>query len=218
MERRRVLVGAGCLLVSSISGCVAVDPAEDDSDDEPPEPVVEDVRVPAVERVDDNGDVDTDAGGGMPTVESIDDADSDLEFAATFENAGDTGEAAISLYLLEATGDDESVLSAGAPARVSLMTFEVDERREVSFDDVSPNGYDAYYFTVHVGSVEADVHNEGEDGLVEVELTSPNGETTDERISLELAAGATETVSFDGPFSREEYDVWVGAVDESRRR
>lgn len=203
MDRRRVLVGVESLLAAPIAGCVSAEFAADDDDGQPPEPVVEAVRIPAVDHVE----------GGVPPVESID-ADADLEFAATFENTGDAGVAAISLYLLEATDGDESVLTAGGPARVTRVDFEAGERREVSFDDVSPDGYDVYYLRANVGSVEADVHNEGADGPVEVALTSPNGEATDERRTLELAAGATETVSFDGPFVRAAYDVEASAVDE----
>ncbi|MBZ6495366.1 hypothetical protein [Natrinema longum] len=200
MDRRGVLAAGGSLFTISAAGCAAF---ESESED-PPEPVVGDVRVPAVEHVD--GDV-------VPPVESID-ADSDHEFAATFENAGDDGEAAISLYLLEADETDGDVLTAGAPARVTLVHFAAGERRDVVVDDVSAEGYDAYFLEAQVGSVEADVRNDGEEGLVEIALTSPDGETTDERRTLELDADATETVSFDGPFVREAYDVRVKAADE----
>ncbi len=203
MDRRGVLVAAGSLFTVPTAGCAAF---ESESDEEPPKPVVEDVRVPAVERV---------GGDGVPAVQSIDaDSDSDREFAATFENAGDAGDAAISLYLLEADDTDEDILTAGGPARVTVVRFAAGERRDVAFEDVSPAGYDAYYLEARIGSVEADVRNDGESGLVEVVLTSPDGEPTDKRRTLELDADATETVSFDGAFVRDAYDVRAEAADE----
>ncbi|MDF9747428.1 hypothetical protein [Natrinema salsiterrestre] len=207
MDRRGVLATAGSLFTISAAGCAAFESEPDDED--PPEPIVEDVRVPAVEHVD--RDV-------LPPVESIDpDSDSDREFAGTFENAGDAGDAAISLYLLEADDADADVLTAGAPARVTVVRFAAGERRDVTFDDVSPEGDDAYYLEAQIGSVEADVRNDGEDGLVEVVLTSPDGEPTGKRRTLELDADATETVSFDGAFMRDAYDVRAEAADEQRR-
>ncbi|OAQ53334.1 hypothetical protein HTG_07595 [Natrinema mahii] len=207
MDRRGVLAAAGSLLAVSAAGCAGSE-SESDGED-PPKPVVEDVRVPVVERVD---------ADGVPSVESIDaGSDSNREFAATFENAGDAGDAAISLYLLEADDPDGDVLTASAPARVRVVRFAAGERRAVAFDDVSPEGYDAYYLEAQIGSVEADVRNDGEDGLVEVVLTSPDGEPTDKRRTIELAADATETVSFDGAFVREAYDVRAEAADEERR-
>ncbi|WP_226005053.1 hypothetical protein [Natrinema salinisoli] len=203
MDRRGVLAAAGSLFTISAAGCAAFESEPDDED--LPEPVVEDVRVPAVEHVD--RDV-------LPPVESIDaGSDSDREFAATFENAGDAGDAAISLYLLEAD-DDEDVLTAGAPARVTVVHFAAGERRDVAFDDVAPEGDDAYYLEAQIGSVEADVRNDGEEGLVEVVLTSPDGEPTGKRRTLELDADATETISFDGAFMREAYDVRAEAADQ----
>ncbi len=207
MDRRGVLAGAGSLLATAAAGCTAFESEPEDED--PPEPVVEDVRVPAVEHVD--GDVVT-------PIEPIDaDSDSDREFAATFENAGDAGDAAISLYLLEVDDADEDVLTAGAPARVTVVHFAAGERRNVAIDGVSPAGYDAYFLEAQIGSVEAGVRNDGGDGPVEVVLTSPDGEPTDEQRTLELDADATETVSFDGPFMWEAYDVQAEAADQQRR-
>ncbi|EMA31886.1 hypothetical protein [Halobiforma nitratireducens] len=207
MERRRALVTAGGLFPMAISGCVSRSSEPEDLDeDDPPDPVVEDVRIPAVEHVDRNG---------MPLIEPIDeDADSALEFAGTFENAGDAGDAVISLYLLEADGTDESALVAGAPARGTVARFAAGERREIVFDDVSPQEYDAYFLEAQIGSVEADVRNDGEAGKVEVVLTGPGGQRADERRTVEIDADGTETISFDGPFMRESYDVRAEPVDE----
>lgn len=204
MERQRVLAAAGSLLLTAAAGCASSEPEPGDEDEDPPKPVVEGVRVPAVERV---------GRDGLPSIESID-ADSGPKFGATFENAGDAGEAAISLYLLEADETDEDVLTASAPARVTVVRFAAGERRDVVFDDVSSAGNDAYYFEARIGSVEADVRNDGENGPVEVALTSPDGETVDERRTLEVDADATETVSFDGPFVRDAYDARAEAAGE----
>lgn len=206
MDRRQILVTAGSLGSISVAGCVSAEFGAETEDDDLPDPVVEDVRVPAVEHVDRDG---------MPPVESIDaDSESDPEFAGPFENAGDAGEAAISLYLLEADDADGDVLTAAAPARMTVVYFAAGERREVAFDDVSPEGYEAYYLEAQIGSVEADVRNDGEAGPVEVALTAPDGERVDERRTLEVEADATATVSFDGALMRDAYDVRAEAADE----
>ncbi|QCW04683.1 hypothetical protein [Natrinema pallidum] len=204
MNRRGILAAAGSLPAISAAGCAAFEPESDEKD--PPNPVVEEVRVPVVEHVD---------ADGVPPVESIDaGSDSDRGFTGTFENAGDAGDAAISLYLLEADDTDGDVLTASVPARVTFVHFAAGERRAVTIDGVSSEGYDSYFLEAQIGSVEADVRNEGEDGPVEIALTSPDGETTADRRTLELDADATETVSFEGPFVREAYDVQAEAADE----
>lgn len=209
MDRRQVLAAAGSLLAPATAGCTSLEPDGEGGAGDPPKPVVEDVRIPAVEHVDRDG---------MPPVESIDsgsdaetdadaDADTDPEFTATFENVGDAGEAAISLSLLEADDPDGDVLTAGAPARTTFVDFAAGERREVAFDDVSAEGADAYYLEARIGSIQADVRNDGAAGLVEVALTAPDGERVDKRRTLELGADETATVSFDGAFMRDAYDV-----------
>ncbi|ELZ06368.1 hypothetical protein C482_01060 [Natrialba chahannaoensis JCM 10990] len=228
MERRQVFATAGGLLPISVAGCVSVSTESADEDDELPEPVVEAVRIPAVAHVDRDG---------MPPIESIDadassssnsssgsasdpDSASTLELTGTFENNGDPGEATILLYLLEASDDSDSVLTAAAPARATTAHFEAGERREIVFDDtdVDLGGYDAYYLEAQIGAIEADVRNDGEAGPIDVTLTTPSGGQVrghiDDQQELELATEETETVSFEGAFlrGRESYDVRAEAT------
>ncbi|ELY90230.1 hypothetical protein C483_11998 [Natrialba hulunbeirensis JCM 10989] len=236
MDRRRVLAAAGGLLPLSLAGCVSVSTESTDETDDLPDPVVEAVRVPAVAHVDRNG---------MPPIESIDadagfesdldsgsdsntntntntNTNSDLEPAGTFENNGDPGEATILLYLLESDDDSDTVLTAAAPALGTSAHFDAGERREIVFDDVDVDvdgnldEYDAYYLEAQIGSIEADVQNDGEAGSIDVTLTTPSGEQVrghiDDQQVLELATDETETVSFEGAFSRESYDVRAEAT------
>ncbi|OIB55698.1 hypothetical protein [Natrialba sp. SSL1] len=224
MERRRVLATAGTLLPTSVAGCISISTDSGDEGGEFPEPVVEAVRVPAVAHVDRDG---------MPPIESIDadaspspssnsgsasdpDSTSTLELTGTFENDGDPGEATILLYLLEADDDSDAVLTAPAPAHGTSVHFDAGERREIVFDDADLDGYDAYYLEAQIGAIEADVRNDGEAGAIDVTLTTPSGGQVrghiDDQQELELDPDETETISFEGAFSRDSYDVHAEAT------
>ncbi|WP_306053203.1 hypothetical protein [Natronococcus wangiae] len=187
-KRRSVVVGIGTTLLTAITGYLSADEA-DSSDDRgdgaadegvDPDPIIVDRRAPD------------------PSLVWVDDepvADGRHEFSAEIYNAGAPGTVGVTLLWL----DDPGTESDGEPATRRERFFEANERGELSVTTRVPEEYSAYDLQLWVNELGVEIENGGGSGRIEVTVLE-SGRTVD-GAELQIDAGETVSVAFDGDYA-----------------